>query len=157
MESGPTDAFEMKVLSLGDLDEVLTFAKANLALAVADEAERTFLSWDAKWRREALEHYLRLSWSFIAREKGTGAIVGFFLAQPIRFFRGQTQTLWIEHVEAREASVAELLLDLAIRSARAEHLQRVLFQDQPIFRGGLVKWPHSQLDEAIIEVKTTKG
>lgn len=162
-----------QVLSVQDLDEVLEFAKANLARQIADEAERTFISWQACWRREALEHYLSLSWSFVARENGKTA--GFFLAQPLRFIGGHTQTLWVEHIEGRDEVVTDALLDLAIRSARSEHLQRVLISNGQNFREALAKWPHRETmsgsvmngpstradncahSDTIIEIKTTKG
>lgn len=147
--------FEFQVLSLDDLDQVTAFAQENLARAVSDEAERTFISWDARWRRESLEHYLRLSWSFVARRQGR--IVGFFLAQPLRYMGGHTQTLWVEHIEAGQPEVVEALIDLAIRSARGEHLQRVLFSNAESLTAALAKWPHTALADKIVEVKTTKG
>jgi hypothetical protein len=146
---------EFQVLSLNDLDQVAAFARENLARTVSNEAERTFLSWDARWRQESLEHYLSLSWSFVARHRGR--IVGFFLAQPIRYMGGHTQTLWVEHVEASEPGVVEALIDLAIRSARGEHLQRVLFSNADSLTIALAEWPHNALADKIIEVKTTKG
>jgi hypothetical protein len=95
-------ALEFQVLALSDLDEVYGFADARLQIAMPDETERRLHSWSVKWRREALEHYLKLGWSFIARD--SEKTVGFFLGQPFLFFRGQTQTVWIEHVEALRSS-----------------------------------------------------
>lgn len=144
-----------QVLSLNNYDEVFAFAERNLEKAFPDEAERMFASWAVRWRKEALEHYLRLGWSFIVRDQGQ--IVGFFLAQPFLFFRGQTQTLWVEHIEALDPEVREGLVDVAARVAREKHLQRVLFADADQYENELKKWSPSPLNEPIAEVKTTKG
>lgn len=143
----------LEVLSERDLDEVYGFADARLKAAVPDETERMFLSWDVKWRREALTHYLRTGWCFIGRdEKG---VAGFILAQPFLFFRGQTQTLWVEHIEARDESITAQLVEVAVKVAREKHLQRVLFADGDKLPLGA--WKHERLSDAIAEIKTTKG
>lgn len=148
-------AVEFQVLSLSDLDEVYEFANRRLVANIPDEQERTFALWTVKWRREALEHYLKLGWSFIARDNG--ATVGFFLAQPFLFFRGQTQTLWVEHIEAIDSETAEKLVEVAVRVAREKHLQRVLFSDSDKFTNALSPWRPSRLHDHIAEVMTTKG
>lgn len=78
-----------QVLSLPDLDEVLRYAEGRLKRSEPNEQERMFKSWSVKWRREALEHYLKPGWSFIARDEKTNRTVGFFLAQPFLFFAGK--------------------------------------------------------------------
>lgn len=148
-------ALDFQVLSIGDLDEVYTFADDRLKKQIPDENERTFHSWHAKWRKEALEHYLRLGWSFIARDNGR--VVGFFLGQPLIFFRGQTQTLWLECMQARDNEVAEALFEVAVKVAREKHLQRVLIADADAHRSALDKWKPVRLDEDIAEIKSSKG
>ena len=140
-----------QVLSSGDVDEVYNFAEARLRIEVPDENERTFRSWDVRWKREALDHYLKLGWSFIARRENK--IVGFFLGQPFLFYRGHTQTLWIEHIEAQDKEVAEALSDVAVKVAREKHLQRVLFYESTV---ELKKWSPVPLNDPIAEIKTTK-
>jgi hypothetical protein len=125
-------ALEFQVLSLGDLDEVYSFSEQELRSSVPDETERAFASWHARWRKEALEHYLRLGWSFIARDKN-GETAGYFLAQPLLFFRGQTQTLWVEWIAAREDETRNALADVAKRVAREKNLQRVLYSEGESF------------------------
>lgn len=153
-----------QVLSASDFDEVFGFAERNLQSEIPDETERTFHSWTVKWRRESLEHYLRLGWSFIVREKeeeaelgDKGRIVGFFLAQPLLFFRGHTQTLWVEHIEAIDSGAREGLIEVAVRVAREKNLQRVLFSDADPMSADLQKWSPVPLKDAIAEVRTTKG
>ena len=43
---------------------VLDYAKRHLAANVSDAMEREMQAWDARWRAEALDHYLALGWSF---------------------------------------------------------------------------------------------
>ncbi len=145
-----------QVLSLPDIEEVFTYANKKLAEQEPNEQERMFKSWSAKWRREALEHYLKLGWSFIARDENKNTI-GFFLGQPFLFFRGQTQTLWVEHIEADYDEVKHQLVDTAVRIAREKHLQRVLFANSEVLRQGLKNWNPEPLESDILVVKTTKG
>lgn len=150
-------ALDFQVISLSDLDEIATYANQRLAAAISDETERRFASWAVKWRGEALEHYLRLGWSFVARREAR--TVGFFLAQPFLFVRGQTQTLWLEYIDADDRETLQALLELATKLSREKHLQRVLIADAEqdklvgmadIFKGELMR-------DSILEVKTTKG
>lgn len=154
-----------QVLAPGDLDEIYNYANERLARAIPDENDRMFASWTVAWRREALEHYLKLGWSFIAREEAAAGslvkakVVGFFLAQPFLFFRGQTQTLWLEHVEADDDSISKELVSIAIRVAREKHLQRVLIANSDKLEKELAPWSPTQLsdEDKIAVVKTTKG
>lgn len=156
-----------QVLALADLNEVYDFAEARLREEVPDENERMFRSWDVRWKKEALEHYLKLGWSFVARREGK--IAGFFLGQPFLFFRGHTQTLWIEHFEAQGEGTAEALCEVAIKVAREKNLQRVLFSNSGDQLGGqladqlagqlndkLKKWSPVTMSDSIAEIKTTK-
>jgi hypothetical protein len=144
-----------QVLSSPDLSEVYSFASDRLSKSITDETERAFASWSAPWRNESLEHYLKLGWSFVTRENGETR--GFFLAQPFLFFRSQTQTLWVEHVEADNEEVADVLVEVAVKVAREKHLQRVLFANAPSLESALRKWNPEPLENSIAVVKTTKG
>lgn len=152
-------SLDFQVLSLGDLEEVYNFADSRLKVNISEENECRILSWSVKWRREALEHYLKLGWSFIARR--AGQIEGFFLAQPLLFFRGQTQSLWIEHIEATDRTVMSTLLEVAIKVAREKHLQRVLYSETPELESVMLAanggYSSAIISEAIMEVKSTKG
>jgi hypothetical protein len=146
-----------QVLSSPDIDEVFNYANERLTQHEPNEHERMFKSWSVKWRREALEHYLKLGWSFIARDANTNKTVGFFLGQPFLFFRGQTQTLWVEHIEADNDDVKHQLVDTAVRIAREKHLQRVIFAEPNELREALKNWNPEPLEQDIVVVKTTKG
>jgi hypothetical protein len=146
-----------QVLSAPDLIEVYAYASSNLAKSEPNEQDRMFKSWSVKWRKEALEHYLKLGWSFIARDQHTKQAVGYFLAQPFLFFRGQTQTLWVEHIEANDAAIRKDLVDIAVKVAREKHLQRVLFAEASALSKELESWYPESLESDIAVVKTTKG
>lgn len=161
-----------QVLSPSDLETVYEFASKRLVVEIPDSTERQFASWTAKWRRESLEHYLKLGWSFIVREGShTGPTRGFFLGQPLLFFRGQTQSLWVEHLDGETPEAIASLVDVAVRVGREKHLQRVLFAEADKHKDYLKAWNptflHSDLTgaaeasptehERIAIVRTTKG
>lgn len=156
MQSNPSsDQIVFQVLGPADIDEVRELAQRNLIDRIPDETERTFFSWNAKWRTEALDHYLKLGWSFIARRNGKA--VGFFLGQPLLFFGGRTQTLWIEYIEASSKDVREALADAAVRLSRENQLQRVLFADADQLTEELSRLNPIVFSEPVAEVKTRKG
>ena len=144
---------QFQVIGPSDIDEIYAFAERRSLQAIPDETARTFFSWSAKWRREALEHYLKLGWSFVARLEGE--TVGFFLAQPFMFFRGQTQTVWVEHIESTDEHVRRALMEIVVRVGREKHMQRVLFAEAQL--GDLAVWNGRAAEDVLFEVKTTKG
>ncbi len=121
---------EIKVLVSHNLDEVLSFEVARLAAVQPDEAEREFTKWQASWRKESLEHYLPLGWSFGIWSNNE--LVGYFLAQPQLFTRGHTQTLWVEQVTGASATIITELKDIARRIAREKHFQKVVYKESEI-------------------------
>lgn len=123
-----------RIATLEDLDEIQTFEKTKLFETVSDPMEREIQSWQAKWRTESLQQHLPLGWSFIARETDQpsdfskeGLLVGYFIAQPLLFFDGQTQSLWIEHINYSSLQARDQLCDLGYRLSREKHFQRVYF------------------------------
>lgn len=105
----------------------MEFAKQRLAARETDPMEREMKSWSARWRGEALDHYLKLGWSYGAFENGQ--LRGFVLGQPFLFHRGLTQTLWLEHLEAENSEIENFLLDCASKWARDKHFQCVLMEE----------------------------
>lgn len=116
---------EVKILAPQDLEAILAFEKSKL---VGEDFDREMASWHARWRKEALEHYLPLGWSFCKRENGE--LTAYILCQPLLFFEGWTQSLWIEHVSASRSEDAQEMIDIAYRWARDKHLQKVFFNTQ---------------------------
>lgn len=119
---------EYRIAQSADLDAIYQFAEAQLKISLPDDAERMMKIWDSRFRKEALEHYLRLGWSFVATDK-TGKLVGYFLGQPLLFFEGQTQTLWVEDVKADSEDVIADLVEIAYRLSRDKHFQKVILPD----------------------------
>ena len=147
---------ELQVLSLNELDLVHGWSRAR------SNPDDPFEGWTAPWRTESLQHYLKLGWSMFKRNPDTGELLGYVLAQPILFMRTQTQSVWIEYVDALTPAIKTELVDTIIRVSREKHMQRVLFEarllpmDQGLGeiirgRGGRV------IEEDMIEIATTKG
>jgi hypothetical protein len=116
---------EVKILTIENCESILTFEKSRLP---GEDFEREMATWHARWRKEALEHYLPLGWSFCKRKDGE--MVAYILCQPLLFFEGWTQSLWIEHVSALHPEDAQEMIEIAYRWARDKHLQKVFFNTQ---------------------------
>ncbi|MBK7963171.1 MAG: hypothetical protein IPK04_19485 [Bdellovibrionales bacterium] len=119
-----------RVISPNDLDEIINFETSKLAEVMPDETERALHSWHARWRRESLEHYLTLGWSFLARTPDDHVLIGYFLGQAFSFVDGMTQTLWIEHLSFNSLQARDQLCELATKLAREKHFQKVIFPNQ---------------------------
>lgn len=130
----------IQILDLGSKAEVRELELRVLETQIADPMEREIFSWNAPWREESLNHYLATGWSAGIRDKD-GRLIAYFLAQPLLFFRGLTQVLWVEHVCAPDPQHREQLLDIATRYSREKHLQSVFVRQEPL---------------ADLEIKTTK-
>ncbi|MGZ3723175.1 MAG: hypothetical protein ACXVA9_09605 [Bdellovibrionales bacterium] len=121
-----SESLDLRILQHADKQAIMEFAKRQLASRIEDPTEREMQSWSARWREESLDHYLPLGWSFGAY-KGD-ALTGFILGQPLLFFRGLTQTLWLESIEALSPQIHAQLIDCAQRWARDKHLQCALME-----------------------------
>lgn len=152
-----------RIIQSHDLPEILDYEQKKLASSVPDETERTLQSWNARWRKEALEHYLPLGWSFLARdreipssESEEGTLVGYFIAQPFLFMEGQTQCLWVEHLSYSSLQARDELCDLAYRLSREKHFQRVLFPNIAGVANSVATLKASAWQPSVLDVKTTK-
>jgi hypothetical protein len=125
---------DLKILRAEDIETVLAFEKQRLALETGDEMEREFAAWSAPWRPEALNHYLKNGWSLGAfAGAGDGqTLAGYLLAQPLLFFRGLTQTLWVERVAYESPNIGEALIEASWRWAKDKHLQKMILGGQEI-------------------------
>lgn len=115
---------EYKVMTSVDVDDILNFEMRQLP---GEGLEKEMQSWHALWRRESLEHYAPLGWSFVVRTEGE--LKGYVLAQPILFFKGWTQSLWIEHISATSPELKTYLFEIIYRWARDKHFQKVYFHE----------------------------
>lgn len=113
-------------------------------------------SWSARWRQEALDHYVKQGWSF-GRFTNDGQLAGFLLAQPYLFHRGLTQTLWIEHLEADTPEIARQLLETAFAWARDKHFQCVLIEDSTANREAAASFStRTHPVEAVLELRSAR-
>ena len=152
-----------RIIQISDLPEILDYEQKKLANTVPDEMERTMHAWNARWRQEALEHYLKMGWSFLARDREIpnplseeGALVGYFIAQPLLFVEGQTQALWIEHVSYSSLQARDELCELAYKLSREKHFQRVLFPNMAGVANSVTTLKAETWQPNVLNVKTTK-
>lgn len=153
----------LRIIQPSEIDEIIDFEMKELAEKIRDESERQIHSWNARWRKESLEHYLPMGWSFLARDPSLassfskeGALVGYFLAQPLLFFDGQTQSLWVEHLQFSALQARDELTDLAYRLSREKHLQRVFFPNTNSILNSIKQMKPEPFGTETFFVKTTK-
>ena len=147
--------FEPKVLVLNDSDLIQNFERSLIESTSGDPIEAEMLTWNASWREESLKHYLPLGWSFGAWVKQE--LVGYFLAQPLVFSRGLTQTLWVERLQAITPEITSELVEIAYKLSREKHLQKVLFyedSDSQLKHSSVIQL--KPLEEKVWELKTSK-
>lgn len=154
----------LKIAMASEVDEILDFEKRKLTETIADETEREFAAWNSRWRQESLLHYLPMGWSFLCRDTSQpssfsteGQLVGYFIAQPLLFFDGNTQTLWVEHLQFSSLQARDELCDLAYRLSREKHLQRVIFPNSPAIQNATKHLKAQTWDPATLYIRTTKG
>ncbi|MGE0631493.1 MAG: hypothetical protein AB7O96_03740 [Pseudobdellovibrionaceae bacterium] len=159
----PTDSLIFKVAQANEIEELLDYETKKLAETVVDENDRAIEAWHAKWRREALEHYLPNGWCFIARNPNQassfskdGLIVGYFLAQPLLFFEGLTQSLWIEHLQYSSLQARDGLVDLAYRLSREKHFQKVYFPNTQLISNSVRQIRGEAWVPQVLHVTTSK-
>ncbi|MBC87398.1 MAG: hypothetical protein CL677_09500 [Bdellovibrionaceae bacterium] len=148
--------YEIKVLTESDIEIVHNFAKSNARPEGVSEMEFEMQSWSAPWREESLKHYLPNGWCFGFYDKTTDSLHGFSLAQPFCFFRGLTQTLWLEYFLGDSEEVKELILDTAYRTARSKHLQSLVIYDTTDCKEALASYKAEALQDHSVLIKTTK-
>lgn len=154
---------DCRVIQPSDLQELLEYEQRKLMETVSDENERTMQAWHAPWRREALEHYLPLGWSFLSRDRDLsnpaspdGALTGYFIAQPFLFMGGQTQSLWVEHLAYSSLKARDELCELAYKLAREKHFQKVFFPNVSGIANSVAAFKAESWQAPVLSVKTTK-
>ena len=149
------DSVSFRIAQLEDVENVFNYEFQKIAVDGAHEIENQILVWNSFFRKEALEHYFKLGWSFIA-ETPDKQIVGFFLGQPLLFVDKQTQSLWVEFISADTAQIATELVDIAYRLSREKHLQRVLFSEDVKSLDLTKEFPFQKWERNTLTLKTTK-
>lgn len=152
-----------RVILTSDLDEIFQFETEKSKEVYPNEDERTLASWHARWRKESLEHYLPLGWSFLARDPDLkssfspeGALMGYFIAQPFLFVDGMTQTFWVEHISTSSLEARDQLCELAYKMSREKHFQKVIFPNQAGVSNSLSPFKPEAWAPSALALKTTK-
>ncbi|WP_413586011.1 hypothetical protein [Bdellovibrio sp. HCB274] len=145
-----------RVIQTDDLQRILDLENRKLTEQYPDEMERMIAVWNSKHRIEALNHYIPLGWSFLAEDQESGALLGYFIAQPLLFLDGQTQTLWVEHVQFTTLQARDELCELAYKLGREKHLQRVYFPSDNGVPNSVKGFKPATWEPGTLAVKTTK-
>lgn len=144
-----------RIAQLDDVAAVFEYESRKHFDANLDEIENQIFIWNSNFRKEALEHYLKTGWSFVAVGPQQ-QIAGFFMGQPLLFVDKQTQSLWVEYVSADSDAVYTELVDIAYRLSREKHFQRVLFSDDVTKHTLTKQFPFQKWDRTAALLKTTK-
>jgi hypothetical protein len=151
-------SLEIQLILPNEISTLQSFERKKLNEYYQNEEERQLQSWHARWRQESLEHYLSLGWSFSATDEGE--LRGYFLAQPLLFFDGFTQSLWIEHLQFSNFNTRDFLCDFIYKISREKHLQKVYFPKESNYQGsmesGLSSFKPEAWSPSVLQVKTTK-
>ena len=141
-------------LFLDDHVEAVFSYELNRLPSDLSEIQREMKSWENPWRKESLQHYSKLGWSFIAFEGDE--ILGYILGQPVLFFNNWTQTLWVEAMSFQDKEVGFQLLDTVVRWSKSKHLQKVIY-NKKCSHAGFAKesFPKFQ-DGDYLHLSTTK-
>ncbi len=145
----------LQVIQPTEIEEILEYEQRRLSELVPNENDRMFQSWHARWRKESLEHFIPMGWSFHARDEA-GMLVGYFLAQPLLFFDGQTQSLWVEYVQSSSLQGRDSLTELACKISREKHFQRVYFPNNPSVMNSVRPFKPEEWNAQTLFIKTTK-
>lgn len=146
-----------QVIQASDLQEILDLENKKLQETHPDEMERMIATWNSKFRIEALNHYISLGWSFLSRDETTKELVGYFIAQPLLFFDGHTQSLWVEHVQTQTDKARNELCELAYRLGREKNFQRVYFPGDNDVPQAVSNFKPMAWEPGTLSVKTSKG
>lgn len=145
-------------------EEILAYENENLRKLYTSEIEQSLARWNSRWRPESLEHYLKTGWSFLLRDRDIpssfspdGALIGYFLAQPLLFLDGQTQSLWVEYISFKNLAARDNLCDFAYRLSKEKHLQKVYFPSLNNVKNSVNTYKASPWAPDVVQVLTTKA
>ncbi len=149
-------AVEIKILLPEHKEELLALEKTRLEQAPGEPFEKEMLSWHANWRPESLDHYLPQGWSFGLWENNQ--LCAYVLAQPLLFFNGFTQSVWVEHITADQSKSEHVdqLTEVLYKWCRDKHIQKLVVRNGMFFEESLKKIKASPLDLGLLEIKTSK-
>lgn len=144
----------MRFLQRSDLEMILDFERSLLKQQDNEEVHM-FTEWHASWRQESLEFYLPNGWCFGIFDE-TQNFQAYFLAQPFLFFQGHMQTLWVEHISSTSPELTQKLLEVAYKTAREKHLQKLLVKHACLSAKDLTSYSYKERADLYFELTTTK-
>lgn len=144
-----------RIAQLADVENVFNYEYKKQFSDDSDEIENQIKVWDSFFRKEALEHYFKMGWSFLAFDANQN-LVGFFMGQPLLFLDRQTQSLWVEYVSADSDQIYTELVDIAYRLSREKHFQKVLFSKDVQTQFLTQTFPFKEWERDVVYLKTTK-
>lgn len=149
------DQITYRIAQLEDVENVFNYEYQKNYSVDLGEIENQIMVWNSFFRREALEHYFKTGWSFLALDSAQN-IVGFFMGQALLFLDKQTQSLWIEYVSASTPEIYTELIEIAYRLSREKHFQKVLFSDSVEQQSLTKPFPFVSWERKVSYLKTTK-
>lgn len=152
-----------RIIQIADLSEIMDFESKKLVELIPDEMDREIAAWNSRWRKESLEHYIKGGWCFLARTPDIssefspeGKLAGYFIAQPLLFFDGQTQSLWVEHLSFLSLQARDELCELAYRLSREKHFQKVFFPNSTGVQNSVGIFKPEVWQPLTLTIKTSK-
>ncbi|MCB0349355.1 MAG: hypothetical protein KDD37_11005 [Bdellovibrionales bacterium] len=146
--------YDMRFLQPSDLDIILQYERKKARLNTTDE-EAMFAEWQASWRQESLEFYLPNGWCFGIFDDAK-SLIGYFLAQPILFFQGHMQSLWVEHISSDSLELKQKLVEVAYKTSREKHLQKLLLKASCVLSSEISMYQYKENPGTYFELATTK-
>lgn len=144
----------LSLIQITEIDEIILFEKEKLKETFLEEVDQELYSWNARWRKESLEYYVPIGWSFLVREEST--FLGYFIAQPLLFLDAQTQSLWVEHLQYKTFEARDVLCEMVYKLGREKHFQKVYFPNEFHIKNAISNYKPEPWDPQSFQVKTTK-
>ena len=145
---------QMQSLRPEDLESILALEKSKALADGSDEIEASMKEWSSRWRREALEHYLPLGWSFGVFDNDK--LQSYVIAKVIPFFRSYTQVLWIENITTKDKLDKAQLMDVLYKYSKEKHLQYVMMDENINISELNLDIPLEEISDRFFQVRTTK-
>lgn len=156
-------ALLFRLIEKSDFDELQEFENKKLKENTLSEIEFRLAQWESPTRPESMNYYINSGWSFLARNQdipsphsSEGALVGYFLAQPLLFVDNQPQSLWVEYISFSSLETRDRLCELAYKLSRDKHFQKVYFPNSHSVLNSVKNLKPSTWSPNILQIHSTK-
>ena len=151
----PMTETRYRIAQATDVSNAFDFVVKMNHLDFTENIEAQMNVWNSEYRTEALEHYFKTGWSFIAEDQNH-QIVGFFMGQPLLFFNKNPQSLWVEFICGQNADIYTELVDISFRLSREKHFQAVFYKNEISEKKLTKSFTFQEWNRETIFLKTTK-